>query len=252
LLPVAAACRDSDSEGQPNGESEIVVFAASSLTEAFKELGTAFAKANPGTQVTFNFAASSALATQINEGAPADVFASADTAQMKVVTDRRNALEPAVFAKNTPVVVVPKSGSPVATFDELAKEGIKLVLAAKDVPIGRYAREILAKASATGGVSPDFSAKVLSNLKSDEANVRGVLTKVQLGEADAGIVYGTDVGAAAGEVRAIQIPAQYNVIAEYPIAVISGPNVEEGEAFVAFVRSSEGLAILEKHGFAKP
>jgi molybdate transport system substrate-binding protein len=149
--------------------------------------------------------------------------------------------------------VVPRNGSPVAAFEDLARAGIKLVLAAKEVPIGRYSREILAKASASDGISPDFSAKVLANLKSDEANVRGVLTKVQLGEADAGIVYRTDVGAAAGEVKAIEIPAQYNVVAEYPIAVVSGSkNKPVADAFVTFVQSSGGAAILEKYGFAKP
>ncbi|MBK7724589.1 MAG: molybdate ABC transporter substrate-binding protein [Dehalococcoidia bacterium] len=215
-----SACCGNGSDGAPGTiDGEITVFAASSLSEAFKE-AAAFEKANPGTEVTFSFAASSALAVQINEGAPADVFASADTAQMKSVIDQGNAEEPTVFATNTPVVVVPKDGKAVATFADIAKPGIKLVLAGKDVPIGRYAREILAKASGTGGISPDFSDRVLANLKSEEANVRAVLAKIQLGEADAGVVYRTDIVAAAGDVRIIEIPAPYNVLAEYSIAVV--------------------------------
>lgn len=256
VLGAALAAGGCDNGPEPDGnriDGEITVFAASSLTEAFREAGAAFERANPGTKVTFSFAASSALAVQINEGAPADVFASADANQMKSVTDEGNAAAPTTFAKNTPVVVVPKDGTAVTAFADLAKPGIKLVLAGKDVPIGRYSREILEKASGPGGISPDFSERVLANLKSDEANVRAVLTKVQLGEADAGIVYKTDLASAAEDVRAIEIPAAYNVVAEYPIAVVGGTkNEATAAAFVAFLRSAEGLAILEKYGFAKP
>lgn len=250
---LSACCGNGSGGDSGTIDGEITVFAASSLSEAFKEVGAAFEKANPGTEVTFSFAASSALAVQINEGAPADVFASADTAQMKNVIDQGNAEEPTVFATNTPVVVVPKDGKAVATFADLAKPGIKLVLAGKDVPIGRYAREVLAKASGTGGISPDFSDRVLANLKSEEANVRAVLTKVQLGEADAGVVYKTDVGAAANEVRVIEIPTAYNVVAEYPIAVLkASKNQVTAAGFVAFIRSAAGQAIMEKYGFVKP
>lgn len=241
------------SQTTPTLHGGVTVFAASSLTEAFKEAGTAFEKANPGTKVTFSFAASSALAVQINEGAPADVFASADAAQMKNVTDKGNAAEPVIFAKNTPVVIIPKSGKAAATFADLAKPDIRLVLAGKDVPIGRYAREVLTRASGAGGVSADFSVRVLANLKSEEANVRAVLTKVQLGEADAGIVYRTDVGAAANDVKVIEIPAAFNVVAEYPVAVVKATkNQATAAGFVAFVRSPAGQAILDKYGFARP
>ena len=230
---LSACCGNGSGGDSGTIGGEMTVFAASSLSEAFKEVGAAFEKANPGTEVTFSFAASSALAVQINEGAPADVFASADTAQMKNVIDQGNAEGSTVFATNTPVVVVPKDG--------------------KDVPIGRYAREVLAKASGTGGISPDFSDRVLANLKSEEANVRAVLTKVQLGEADAGVVYKTDVGAAANEVRVIEIPTAYNVVAEYPIAVLkASKNQVTAAGFVAFIRSAAGQAIMEKYGFVKP
>lgn len=235
-------------------EGEITVFAASSLTDAFKEAGAKFQEKNPKAKVTFNFAASSALATQINEGAPADVFASADSAQMKNVTDKGNAADPVVFVTNVPTIVVPKSGSPVATFADLAKPGVRLVLAAPEVPIGKYARDVFANASKTsGGVSPDFSDKVLSNLKSNESNVRAVLSKVQLGEADAGIVYTTDAAAAAKDVKLVEVPASYNIVAQYPIAVTKGnKNATTAKAWVAFITGAEGQAIMAKYGFGKP
>lgn len=235
-------------------KGDITVYAAASLTEAFTEAGNQFSKRYPEAKVTFQFAASSALATQINEGAPADVFASADEAQMKNVTDKANATSPRIFAKNQPVVVVPKNSTLVTSFNDLAKPGVKLVLAAANVPIGRYSREILTKASAaSGGISPDFSDKALANLKSDEANVRAVLTKVQLGEADAGIVYVTDIGAAANDVRQITIPANYNVVATYPMAVTKATKDSvTAQAFVDYILSAEGQAILKKYGFAPP
>ena len=236
-------------------QGEITVFAASSLTDAFKEAGARFQDQNPKTKVSFNFAASSALATQINEGAPADVFASADTAQMKVVTDKGNGSgDPVVFATNLPTIVVPKSGSPVTSFADLAKPGIKLVLAAPEVPIGRYARDIFANASKpSGGVSADFSDRALANLKSNEANVRAVLTKIQTGEADAGIVYSTDAATASNDVKLIEIPAAYTVIAQYPIVALkTSRNDAVAKAWVTFITSDAGKAILAKYGFGKP
>ncbi|MEO8539412.1 MAG: molybdate ABC transporter substrate-binding protein [bacterium] len=261
-----AACSDDDDDeaaptigataGTPAApvEGEIIVFAASSLTDAFKEAGTAFQQKNPKAKVIFNFASSSALATQINEGAPADVFASADSAQMRVVTDKGNAAEPVVFATNQPTLVVPKSGSPVATFADLAKPGVRLVLAAPEVPIGKYARDVFANASKTpGGVSADFSDKVLANVKSNEANVRAVLTKVQLGEADAGVVYTTDAAIALNDVKLVDIPSAYNIVAQYPIATTkASKNAALSKAWVAFILSPDGQAILGKYGFGKP
>ena len=253
IVTVFNACGGDDGDSSSGVSGEMTVFAASSLTDAFREVGTAFEAKYPGTTVSFNFAASSALAVQINEGAPADVYASADTNQMKNVSDNGHVEEPVAFARNTPVVVVPKHDSPVADFADLAKPGVRLVLAASEVPIGRYARQILMNASGTAGVSSDFSDQVLANLKSNEANVRAVLTKVQLGEADAGIVYKTDVGAAAGDISTVEIPEQYNVVATYPLAVVKDAKNHEGAvAFVDFVRSDEGQAILAKYGFVRP
>jgi len=234
-------------------EGKITVFAASSLTDAFKELGTAFTAENPKASVTFNFAASSALATQINEGAPADVFASADEATYQRVAGKGTIDAPAIFATNVPVVVVPSGSSPVNVFEDLAKSGVKLVLAGPSVPIGNYSRQILANASTASGAGADFGTKVLANLKSDETNVKSVLAKVQLGESDAGIVYKTDAAAAGNEVKTIAIPDKYNIIAQYPIGAIKGSsNVTAARAFVTFVLSDAGQAILAKHGFGKP
>ncbi|MEO9256537.1 MAG: molybdate ABC transporter substrate-binding protein [Tepidiformaceae bacterium] len=236
-----------------NVKGDITVFAASSLTDAFTAAGKSFETAHPGTKVTFSFGASSALATQINEGAPADVFASADGTNMQVVTDKGGVTSSTMFASNTPVVVVPKGNATVTSFADLQKPGIKIVLAAKHVPIGKYARQILTNASGAGGIAPDFSTKVLANLKSEEANVRAVLSKVQLGEADAGIVYQTDIAAGAGDVTKIDIPGGYNVVAKYPVATVkSSKNAPTAHAFVDYILSDPGQAILAKYGFGKP
>jgi len=234
-------------------QGSITVFAAASLSDAFTEAGKAFEAANPGTKVAFSFGASSTLAVQINEGAPANVFASADGAQMKVVTSTGVAEAPVEFATNVPVVVVPAGSKVVRSFQDLAKPGIKLILAAPAVPIGNYAREILAKASAGGAISPNFAAQVLANLKSNEANVRSVLAKIQTGEGDAGIVYTTDAATAAKQVTQIPIPRQYNVVAKYPMAVLKhSSHVDVARAFERFIVSGPGRAILTKYGFGSP
>jgi len=261
------ACGDDGVDATPTGagtaggsstavavQGEVVVYAAASLTDAFKEAGTKFQERYPNARVTFNFASSSALATQINEGAPADIFASADAVQMKVVTDKGSATSSSSFATNGLVIIVPKTGAPVVSFGDLAKPGLRLVLAAPEVPVGRYSRDMLANASKPGsGISADFAEKALANLKSNEANVRAVLTKVQLGEADAGIVYSTDAAIAANDVTVIAIPAAYNVLAQYPIAVLKeARNAAGAQAWLAFITGTEGQAILARYGFGKP
>jgi molybdate transport system substrate-binding protein len=271
----SAACGDDDSTTTPTAapasatsitagatatptqlplSGDITVFAAASLTDAFKEAGKQFETAHPAVHVAFNFAGSSALATQINQGQPGDVFASADSANMKLVTDKGGADSPVIFATNVPTVVVPSTGSPVASFADLAKPGVKLVLAAAAVPIGNYARQIFTNASAaSGGISSDFSDKVLANLKSNEADVKAVLAKIQTGEGDAGVVYTTDAATVATQVKQIPIPDKYNVIAQYPIASLKETaHADVAKSFVSFITSDAGKAILQKFGFGKP
>ena len=248
LLTLLAAVSIAGCSGDGDG-SEVTVFAASSLSDVFSEV--ADARAEGGT-VRFNFASSAALATQIEEGAPADVFASADLAQMERLRSKGLVGEAFAFATGRPVIVVAKGSRRVTELGDLAKPGVRLVLAAKDVPIGGYARQVLARAS-SGALGGDFSEKALANLRSEELNVRAVLVKVQLGEADAGIVYATDIAAGGDGVRAIEIPAEFNVTARYFIAVVhGGEGAAEAQRFIAFVLRDEGQAILRQRGFGPP
>lgn len=232
---------------------ELTVFAAASLTDAFNEIGAEFQKEHPGVTPKFNFAASSALRTQLEQGAPADLFASADQIQMDnakkagVVegTDR-------LFVKNKLVVIHPTSNpGKIATIQDLANPNVKFVLTDKAVPIGAYARAALEKMAADPQFGAEFDDRVLANLRSEEANVRAVVSKVQLGEADAGIVYASDVTPAVGkDVQSILIPDQFNTIATYPIAVVKGSrNPAAARAFVELVRGPKGQEILKKHNF---
>ena len=223
----------------------MTVFAASSLTEAFEEMAQAFEDANPGVTVNLNFAGSSTLSTQISQGAPADVFASADEKQMEAVAVEVEGT-PRRFAGNSLVIVTPE-GSSLSTPKDLVKPGTLLVLAGPDVPAGRYALEVLENLNALYG--DGFSARVLENLVSEETNVRQAAAKVALGEADAAIVYATDAAVLEG-VRIIDIPEEANVEADYTIAVIKGSAQRElGERFLEFVLSDEGRAILTRYGF---
>ena len=244
----AAACGDDSSPAATSSNSnagEITVLAAASLTDAFKELGVAFQTANPATKVTFSFGASSTLVTQINQGAPADVFASADLANMDKLTGAGGAGAagtPIAFATNKLQIIVGK-GNPrgMAGPADLAKSGVVYVTAAPAVPIGKYAQQVLDK------------ARVIVTPKSLEADVRAVVNKVTLGEADAGIVYATDVKAAGDKAAGVTIPDDVNVLATYPIAVIKATkNAPAANAFIAYVTSAPGQAILATFGFAKP
>jgi len=226
---------------------ELTVFAAASLTEAFGEIAELFEQANEGVSVTLNFAGSSILATQIVQGAPADVFASADLVQMQVVVDAAlNDGAPAVFARNRLVVITP-TGSPVVELEDLGDEGVLLVLAGPEVPVGRYSREAIASLGTAFGAG--YSERVLANVVSEEPNVRQVAAKVELGEADAAIVYSTDAAVLSG-ILVIDIPEQHNVVATYPIAVVAGsPQAELAHAFVEFVLSEAGQGVLASRGF---
>jgi molybdate transport system substrate-binding protein len=237
----------------PRVQGALTIFTAASLTEAFKEMAAQIEQANLGTRLTFNFAGSPTLRTQLAQGARADVFASADEPNMAgALKDGTIAGEPQIFACNVLVVVVPaKNPGGIHTLQDLAKPKLKLVLTNKDVPVGNYARQTLEKLSQDPSYGPDFATRVRANLVSEETNVKQVASKVQLGEADAGIVYSTDVTPALRDaVRVIQIPPEFNVIANYPIAAVKGAINEAGaRAFIAYALSPVGQAILARHGF---
>jgi len=251
LLGLVAAACGSDNSGSASATTttakavtgDITVFAAASLTESFKEIGAAFTKANPGAEATFSFDASSALVQQITQGAPADLFASADTANMdKLTMPGLNGTAPVVFATNLLAVIVAK-GNPkgITGVADLANTDLRLVICAAEVPCGKYANQIFTTAGVT--VNP----------VSLEQNVKGVATKVTAGEADAGIVYTTDVIAAGGKADAVAIPANINVIAKYPIASVkTSTKTDVDAAFITFLAGTDGQAILAKYGFGQP
>ncbi len=230
------------------------VFAAASLTESFQALGQAFSERNPGISVTYNFAGSQQLANQINQGAPADVFASANQQQMETAfqSGRIAAGDVKEFTSNQLVVVLPKENpGKVNRLQDLANPGLRLILAAKEVPVGQYSLTFLDKASQDPAFSAEYKQRVLKNVVSYEENVKAVLNKVLLGEADAGIVYSSDLsGAARSKARLIDIPAKLNVVAVYPIGVLQdSPHLSAARAFVDFVLSKEGQALLARYGF---
>lgn len=240
---------------KPPETRTLTVFAAASLTDAFGEITGAFKSDHPGLEVSFNFAGSQQLAQQLAQGAPADVFASANQAQMDaaVKAGRVASGSSQVFVRNRLVVIYPKENpAGLASLQDLAKAGLKLVLAAKEVPVGGYSVQFLDKASQSAVFGADFSGKALVNVVSYEENVRAVYTKVALGEADAGIVYSTDVPEGNPDgVGSLDIPDELNVIAEYPIApVVDSPNPDLARAFVDFVLSKTGQDILANYGFS--
>lgn len=250
IIPAAA-----DPTAVPaSGDKTLTVLAAASLAESFGELGKLFEAQNPGVKVEFSFASSQQLATQLEQGAPADVFASASKKYMDtaVKVGRVNEADSAVFAKNRLVVIVPK-GNPagIKMLKDLAKPGLKLDLADKAVPVGQYSLEFLDKAVKDAAFGASFKDDVLKNVVSYEENVKAVLTKVQLGEADAGIVYVTDITlAAADKVEKLDIPDALNTIATYPLApVADSKNADLAKAFTAMVLAPEGQAVLAKYGF---
>jgi molybdate transport system substrate-binding protein len=227
----------------PPSKQPLTVFAAASLSEAFKEIGRAFESAHRGRSVAFSFGGSSTLAMQIAEKAPADIFASADQSNMQKVVDAgETSAKPRIFATNQLTIAVPR-GNPrhIESLADLSRAGVTVSLAAPEVPAGKYAAQIFANAA------------VPVPKASQEVDVRAVLSRVAAGEADAGIVYVSDIRAAAGKVEAVTIPAQYNVVAQYPIATLEhAADPEAAAAFVDLVLSPAGQAILERFGFGAP
>jgi molybdate transport system substrate-binding protein len=245
MTVVLAACSSTMTSGGSAGSTDLTVFAASSLTAAFTQIGTDFEAANPGVHVTFNFGSSTDLATQIGSEGTADVFASASGTAMDTVEKE----EPGVqdrqdFATNDLVIITP-SDDPggVSSLADLSKPGLQLVLAAEGVPVGDYARQMLDET----GMSKD----VLPNVVSNEPDDAAVVAKVKSGEADAGIVYTSDISSS--DVRAVTIPDAQNVIATYPIAVVTGaPAGDVAATFVTYVTGTAGEATLAEFGFGPP
>lgn len=228
----------------------LTVFAAVSLTNAFGEIGQAFEAANPGVTVKFNFGGSQSIRTQIEQGARADVFASANTKEMDALVAGNFVAAGSAksFVTNQLLVIMPaKNPAKLAALADLAKPGLKLVLAAREVPVGNYALQVLDKLDVSLGAG--FKDRVLKNVVSYENDVKLVVAKVQLGEADAGIVYTSDT-VAAPELMKIEIPAENNVVANYMLAALSqAKSPELARAFIDYVISANGQVVLEKWGF---
>ncbi len=237
-----------DATGGASGE--LTVLAASSLTDAFGELAATFEAQNPGAVVRTSFASSSDLLTQIQQGAPADVFASADEAKMETAVREGLVGEPRIFARNRPAVIVPADNpAGIQEFRDLATADGQYVLAEDGVPIAEYAKEVLANADAEYG--GNFEGAVLDKVVSREANVRAAANRVALGEADATFVYQSDVTPDIQDrVEVVEIPENLNVIATYPIATMRGShNPELARAWVDLVLGDEGQHVLEEYGF---
>ncbi|MBV2156302.1 molybdate ABC transporter substrate-binding protein [Kitasatospora sp. SUK 42] len=239
----ASASSGTSDGGVPKATGDITVFAAASLKETFTDLGKKFEATNPGTKVKFNFGGSSSLATSINSGAPADVFAAASPATMKTVTDAGGANgEPKTFVRNTLTIAVPK-GNPkhIAGLKDLTGSGVKVALCAKEVPCGAAAQTALKAAGL------DLTPVTL------EQDVKGALTKVELGEVDASLVYRTDVRSDAAKIDGVDFPEADKAVNDYPIAALAkAPNKDGAAAFVAYVRSPEAAQVLTAAGFQTP
>lgn len=254
IIPSIAACtRSQNGERDPN--TELIVFAAASLTEVFTELAHQFEAENPGVAVILNFAGSQQLAHQLSQGAPADVFASANNRQMEaaIQTGRVKDGSQQIFVQNKLVVVYPiDNPAGIHALKDLARPEQRLIVAAPEVPVGQYAQLFLQAAAADPEFGPEFQDGVVDNIVSYEENVRAVLSKVRLGEADAGVVYASDVsGEMTSQVGTIEIPDRLNQVASYPIAPIRNSNQPElAQTFIDLVLSNRGQEIISSFGFS--
>ncbi|MYE26361.1 MAG: molybdate ABC transporter substrate-binding protein [Chloroflexi bacterium] len=240
---------------QDQQRTSLTIYAATSLTDVFEEIRDAFAKVNPDVEVLLNFASSSTLAAQLSAGAPADIFASANELQMENVVKAGRVKEEDVetFAHNRLALIVPADNpANVDTFEELAENGVLLVLAAPGTPIRAYTDAMLTSYNVERG--EDFRARVLANLVSEESNVRQVVARVALGEADAGVVYQSDaLGDIVDRVITIPIAERHNQLASYPIAPLTdAANPGLAESFLRFIRSEKARGFLAAHGFCWP
>jgi molybdate transport system substrate-binding protein len=250
LWLIALSCVPSPAAAQ--APVTLTVFAAASLTNALTEAGAAFTAAT-GVRVVYSFGASSELAAQLAQGAPCDVFASANLRQMQVANEAgRLGAPPVTFARNRLVVIVPAdTPAQIAGLHDLANDGVRLVLAAPSVPIREYTDVMLARMAFAPAFGPRYRAAVLANLVSEETNVRQSVAKVVLGEADASIVYISDVTPnIADQVQMLTIPDAFNTTAQYPIARTNDtPHAEAAQAYIAFLLSDEGQAIVTRWNF---
>ncbi len=261
LIVALAACGGATSSGSTATSTPVAtvatpvtlnVFAASSLTESFGVIKTAYHAAHPNINITYDFDGSQTLEQQLASGASADVFASADVAHMQKAVTAGLVTQSQIFAQNKLVVIVPKSNpGHVMSLKDLAKPGLKLVMGDSSVPIGIYGVQVLDKLGKSAQYGAAYEKSVKADVVSQEDTTKGVVSKVQLGEADAGIVYRTDVTAAvAPEVNVITIPDQYNVVAQYPIAALKASKQSQAaQAFITYVLSADGQNTLEKYNF---
>ena len=255
LSACASAAAPTAAPAAPATEAKVTVFAAASLTDAFNEIGEQFKQQNPGVTLEFNYAGSQQLRAQLEQGATADVFASANTKEMNAAIQAGLVVSGTqqTFVRNRLAVIIPKDNpGGIVELKDLSKPGLKIVLAAASVPVGGYTLTALDKMNADFGAT--FSQTVMANVVSYEDNVKQVVAKVQLGEADAGIVYSSDVTPSAAEkVAQLDIPDKYNVLATYPIvALTAAPQAELAAKFVDYVLSDAGQVVLQKWGFVAP
>ncbi len=249
------ACSSSLNLGSGNGNSSQItlnVFAGSSLTESFNEIANSYHTLHPNVTVQFNYGGSQNLVRQIKNGANCDIFASADFINMKKASDAGLVKHSQVFVKNKQVVIVPiTNAAGIHSLHDLTKKGIKLDLAADVVPAGTYTRKILANMSMSPEYGSSYKSKVLANVVSEEDEVKAVVQKIQLNEADAGFVYQSDVTpSVANKVIVITIPNNFNVIAQYPIATVkSSKYPKEAQDFMNYILSNVGQTVLKKHNF---
>ncbi|MFI9804192.1 molybdate ABC transporter substrate-binding protein [Streptomyces sp. NPDC052301] len=252
-LMALSACSSSDGDSSPKSDRStsaspklsgtVTVFAAASLKESFTTLGKEFEQQHPGTKVTFNFGGSDTLAASITGGAPADVFAAASPKTMAIVTDKKDAVgTPATFVRNQlEIATLPGNPDKVSSLKDLTKSGLKVVLCDRTVPCGAAAQKAL------------DAGKLKLTPASYEQDVKSALNKVELKEADAAVVYKTDVKSAGGKVEGVEFPESAQAINDYPIVLLkNAPNAEAAKAFIALVQSAEGQKVLSRAGFLKP
>ncbi|HEY7942735.1 MAG TPA: molybdate ABC transporter substrate-binding protein [Candidatus Limnocylindrales bacterium] len=264
VVTVVAACSGADTAtptatptaaAASTAAGSLTIYAASSLTAAFTEMKTAYQTANPGVTLTLSFGASSTLETQIEQGAPADVFASADTSNpQKLVGKSLAAGAITTFAGNLLTVIVPPANpAGIKTPADLARTGLKFVAAGDSVPITKYANMLLANLAKQPSYPAGFVAAVSANIVSKEDNVAAVVSKIELAEGDAAIVYVTDASTAGSKVTTITVPTAANVPATYgAVAVKASSNAAAAAAFISWLVSPGGQAILAKYGFLPP